>query len=227
MKSVIVASGLVFLMAGSAHAMTLPCETFVRSDTHAPQFVRDYLDDSKEFLVRVCKGGPLPFYSGASNPVRDGNVCRYTTYDLKLLDTSPPRLERTTISPQTLMSVSESSTCPLPGTGKYARTNNVPQDVFEHLVHVWRAAVSSPALFDGTVSWLSDAAVLSRLRDAILQGKSDRLVVTNVRLHQYGLWKGYEISVADPDRSDRFYMVIMSSLFGLTDGIWYVGVSWY
>jgi hypothetical protein len=233
MKTVIVALGLVFLTAGSARAVSVPCETFAGSDTHAPQFVRDYLDDSKQFFVRVCglppdrEGLQVPaYYYAASSPVRDGNVCRYTTHELNFLNTSPPRLERTAASPQTLMLVSESLTCPSPGTGNYAATNNVPQDVFEHLVCVWRAAVSSPASIDGTVSSLSDAAVLSRLRDTILQGKSDRLVVKSTRLRQYGLWKGYEVFVADPDRSDRSYVVIILSVFGLTDGIWYVAQGW-
>jgi len=31
-----------------------------------------------------------------------------------------------------------------------------------------------------------------------------------------GLWKSYRLNVADPDRFDRFYAVIVSSWFGRT-----------
>jgi len=34
-----------------------------------------------------------------------------------------------------------------------------------------------------------------------------------------GLWKSYRLNVADPDRFDRFYAVIVSSWFGQTYGI--------
>jgi len=109
-KTVIVASALAFLMAGPGYALIIPCETFDRSNTGAVQPVRDYLDDSKGLFVRVCSGGDHLLYFGASNIVRDGNVCRYSEYGLNLSRTSPPRLERTAKPPQTYMLVSESST---------------------------------------------------------------------------------------------------------------------
>lgn len=133
MRRVIIASALVFWLAGPARAQIIPCETFDRSNTQAPQFVRDYLDDSKVLFVRVCGGGDHPLYFGASDLVPNGNVCRYSEYELNLSRTSPPRLERTATPPWTYMSVSESSTCPSPGTNDYAGTNDVPEHVFEHL----------------------------------------------------------------------------------------------
>ena len=143
LATVIVASALAFLMAGPAYALIIPCETFDRSNTGAAQPVRDYLDDSKGLFVRVCGGGDHLLYFGASNIVRDGNVCRYSEYGLNLSRTSPPRLERTAKPPQTYMLVSESETCPTPEAIKYAATNNVPQDVFEHLLHFWHDAIAS------------------------------------------------------------------------------------
>jgi hypothetical protein len=66
------------------------------------------------------------------------------------------------------------------------------------------------------------------LRDAILQGKSDRLAVASVEMSPHiGLWKSYEIYVADPDHNDRFYAVTMSSWFGGTYGISGVRVGIY
>jgi len=217
-KSLIAASALVLLplIVAPAHAQLVACETFDRSSAHAAQFVRDYLDRSKGLFVRVCGSGDHPQYYGASSITRDGDICRYSEYELNLSRTNPPRLERTTTPPQTYMRVSE-STCPSPASINYAATNNVPQDVFEHLVHVWRDAISSPASFDGTLSGIPDAAVLHRLRNTVLQGKGNRLVVLNVAQHRdLGLWKSYEVEVADPDHSDRFYAVIVSSWFGRT-----------
>jgi hypothetical protein len=112
------------------------------------------------------------------------------------------------------------STCPSPTSINYAATNNVPQDVFEHLVHVWRDATSSPASFDGALSGIPEAAVLRRLRNTILQGRGNRLAVLNVAQHRdLGLWRSYEVEVADPDHSDRFYAVTVSSWFGRIYGI--------
>jgi hypothetical protein len=228
-KSVIVACGLVFLMAGPARAVCVQCKTFDRSDTQAPQFVQEFLDGSNELLVRVCGLGGFARYYRLGNPVRDGNVCRYSMYDLNLSRTSPPRLERTANPSWTFMSVSESSTCPLPEAGKYAATNSVPQDVFEHLVHVWHAAITSPASCDGTlywgVSWTSSAYVLSRLRNAILRNRSSRLnSVQSVRMLRHTLlWKSYEIDVADPDDSTWSYHVTVSSWFGRIYGISHAG----
>src|SRR5262249_24704449 len=162
---------LVFLMGGQARAQIMPCETFDRSNTRTPKFVRDYLDDSKGLFVRVCGGGDHPLYFGASDLARSGNVYRYSENELYLSRTTPSRLERMARPAQTYMLVSESSTCPSPGTVDYAATNNVPQDVFEHLVEVWRDAISSAASFDRTFSGVSDV-VLRRLRDATLQGQS-------------------------------------------------------
>jgi hypothetical protein len=154
MKSVIVASALVFLVARLACAQIVPCKTFDRSNTDAPEFVRDYLDgDSKRLFVRVCGDGDRRRYYGASDLVGDGHVCRYSTYDLHLLPTSPSRLERNGAPAATYMLVFKSKACPSPqAIGYYAATNGLPQDIFEHLVHVWDDAISSPASFDRAAS---------------------------------------------------------------------------
>jgi hypothetical protein len=205
----------------------MSCEIFGRSNTQAPQFVRDYLDDSKDLLVRVCSGGANNrHYLGASNLIRDGNICRYSEYGLNLLSTSPPRLERkTTTPPQTYMSVSESSTCPPPEAIRYTATNDVPQDIFERLMHVWRDAISSPASFDMALPKISNLAVSHQLRDAILQGKGNRLTVLSVDVgRDLGLWKSYNLEVVmDPYHFDQIYDVAVSSWFGRIYGISNVG----
>jgi len=228
-KSVIAASVVVFLMAGSARAQLMPpCKNFDRSSTDgAPQFVRDYLDDPTVLSVGVCSSGGITLYYGAGNLVRDGNVCRYSDYELTLSPASPPRLERKATRAQTYMLISESSTCPSLQAINYTATNDVPQDVFVHLARVWHDALSSPESFDrmspesfDRMSRAFDPAVPRRLKNAILQGKSDHLSMRIVTVHgNLGLWKSYMLDIADPDQSDRFYAVIVSSWFGQTYGI--------
>ena len=104
---------------------------------------------------------------------------------------------------------------PLTGDDRLPGTSDVPQDVFEHLIHIWLDAISSPARFDRTFSGVSDAGVLTRLRYAILQGQSNRLAVLNVGMSlDLRIWKSYELLVADPDYSDRLYLLFVSSWFG-------------
>jgi hypothetical protein len=118
-------------------------------------------------------------------------------YELNLSHTSPPRLKRRVTHPQTYLSISK-STCPSPETNTYAATFAVPRDIFEDLVHTWHDAISSPASFGRASSGVSDAIVLGRLRDAILQGKSNRLAVEHIETRRHiGPWKRYEIFVAD------------------------------
>jgi hypothetical protein len=212
-KCVIAASAVVFLMAGPARAVLVQCETFDRSNTRpdAPQFVRDFLDDPKALYVSVCGGGDPPRYAlGASDLVRDGNVCRHSLYGF-FSRTSSPRLERE-MTPTTVMAVSESSTCPSPRPGNYASTNNVPQDVFERLVHFWRDATSSPASFERMFSGVSNADLVSQLNTAIFYGRSRPRMVAMRR--DLGLWKSYELDIADPDHPDRSFNVTVSSWFG-------------
>src|SRR5262249_55725603 len=83
--------------------------------------------------------------------------------------------------------------------------------VFEHLVEVWRDAISSAASLDRTFSGVSDA-VFRRLRDATLLGQSNRLAVLSVGMRRdLRLWKSYDLHVADPDHNDQFYGVFVSS----------------
>ena len=114
--------------------------------------------------MSVCGVGDHREYFGASDLVRDGNVCRYSTYVLNLSPTSPSRLEREARPPLTHMLVSESSTRPSPEAIKHAQIfADVQQDVLEQLVRVWRDAISSPASFDRTVSLeLPDGSTTSR-----------------------------------------------------------------
>ena len=125
------------------------------------------------------------------------------------------------------MWVSESA-CPSAASTNYAATNNVSQNVFEHLDRAWRDAISSSASFDGTLSWISDVDVLRRLRNTVLRGKGNNLIVLNVAMRRnLGLWKSYEIEVADPDHSDQFYAVTVSSWFGRSYRISAVGAGIY
>jgi hypothetical protein len=229
MKSVIAASVLVFFMAGPAHAFFMQCKTYDRSDGQAPQLVRDYLEDSDGFFVRDCTMFGYPFYLGANNLARDGNICRYSLYELYISETGRPRLARMAKPPQTFMLVSESEACPSPGTGKFAATNHVPQDVFEHLVRLWHDAISSRASFVWrTFGAESDPAAKDELQEAISQGKSNRLAVVGVETRgDIGLCKIYEVRVADPDDSGRVYAVTVMSWLGRAYGIWHIGVVWY
>lgn len=220
MKSVVIAV-LVFLTAGLAHAQQIPCETFDRSNTDAPRFVRDYLDgDSKGLFVWECGFADFREYFEASDLVRDGNICRYSTYTLNLMPESPSRLERKDAPPVTYMLVSTSNECPSPQAIDYVWTYHVQPDVFERLVHVWHSAIASPASFDRAAFWAFSAdkwrrQARSQLRDVILQGRSDRLAVMSVQVRAgIGLWKRYELHVADPDHHDRFYAVAVRNWFG-------------
>jgi hypothetical protein len=216
MKAALMASMLLFWMAESVHAnFMLTCEIFDRSSTQTPQFVRDYLDESKGLFVRMCSGGAQPIFGGASDLVHDGDICRYVVHQLRLSRTNPSRLEREEARPQTYMSVTK-STCPSPGAIDYTATNDVPQDVFERLFQVWHDAISSSESFDRTLSGVADAAVLRRLRNMILQGRSNLLAVTMVTMDRdLGVWKSYRLNVEDPDHSDRFYAVTVSSQAGI------------
>jgi hypothetical protein len=228
-KSVVAASALVFLMAGPACAQQMPCKTFDRSSTDAPQFVRDYLDgDSNGLFVSQCGVDDRRQYYGASDLLRDGNICRYSIYVLDLLPTTRSRLERKEAPPVSYMVVSQSKECPSPQATHYVWTDQVPLDVFEQLVRVWYDTISSLASFDSAVSALSAAdnwrrQARSRLRNVMLQGRSDRLAVLMVH-RGLGLRKGYdesyELHVADPDHFDRDYTVTVSRFgwaYAITD----------
>ena len=227
MKTIVTAFLFMLLMVGASHAQLMSCQTFDRFNAHAPQLARNYLDNSKELFVRVCGDGDHPQYFGASTISKDGDVCHYSEYELNPSRTDPSRLERVTSSQQTYMLVTKSA-CPSPLLTSYAATNGVPQDVFERLVHAWSDAISSPASFDQELSGVSDAAVRQRLRNAVLQGKSTNLIVRRATPHRdFGLWKTYELDVADPDQNDRFYLVTMSSWFGRAYAVSGIGVGIY
>jgi hypothetical protein len=227
-KSVIVALALVLLMAGPVGAQIISCERFDRSNTDAPQFVRDWLEgDSKGLFVFVCGRDDYRTYVGASDLMRDGNVCRYSGYVLNLSGTSPSRLERTATLPLTYMLASQSETCPSPspGTGYAQIFHDIPRDIFERLARVWYGALASPASFDRAVSWALGAdkwrrQVRSRLREVILQNRSDRLAMQSVMRRNFSVWKSYDIDIKDPDHFDQFYAVTVSRfgwVYAITD----------
>src|SRR5581483_2203236 len=194
---------------------------------HAPQLVREYMNSAKAPFVRACGGGGHPQYYGASAVTRDGNVCRYSLYELSVMRTDPLRLVRSTTPPQTYMWVPE-TTCPSPGSINYAASTNVPQDVFEHLIHTWRDATSSLESFDRVFSGLSDATVIRQLRSVLVQRKSDDLNVLRVAADRdFGVWTRYRIEIVDSKHSDRFYAVAVSSWFGRTYGISGVSAGMY
>ena len=134
------------------------------------------------------------------------------------------------LPPTTYMWVFESSTCALPleWTG-YAATYNVPPDVFERLVHVWRDSISSPESFDRAFSGLPGAALGSLLRNVIVEHLGYRPVVRTVSLRrEIGPWKSYKIEVAGHGPSGLVFGVIVSSWlgrFGRTYRISDVGMS--
>jgi len=215
------------LLTETAHAQLMQCKTFDRSDTRAPQFVREYLEHSKESFVRVCGDDDHPQYSGASGSARDGDVCRYSDYELTLSRTNPPRLERAATPQQTYMLITKSACLP-PGSDRYTATNNVQPDVFEHLIGVWRDATSSPEAFDKTLSDTSDVAILQRLRNAISRGSGNRLMVRQIVIDRnFWAWTRYRIDVADPDHSDRFYAVTVVRWLNGTYGISHVSAGIY
>jgi hypothetical protein len=226
-KCFIVASALMLVMAGSACSQTIPCQTYDRSSTYAPQFVRDWLEgDPEAFYVKACGVAVHRRYFGASNLVHDGNVCRYSAYVLDLSD-NPARLQRKATPPLAYMLVSESEMCPSPlSEPEYAQIfDGVPQDVFERLTRIWRDAIASPASFDRATFWAFSVDnrrrhVRSQLRDVVSRGRSDRLAVLTVMRENLGLWKSYGLEVRDPDHFNEFYEVTMSRIgwtYAITD----------
>lgn len=210
------ASALSILLGSMARAQLLPCDTLDQSSARAPEFVRDYLERTKGSFVRVCGGGEHPNYIGASSVTKNGKICRYSDYELNLTRTNPPRLERTIGPPQTYMRLSEFG-CPSPKATSYAATNNVPPNIFEHVISVWQDATSSPESFDKALSGTSDAGTLQRLRNVIAHGNGNRLAVEEVVAERgFWIWAHYRIEVADPDHTDRFYAVAVSSWIGRT-----------
>lgn len=226
-KTLIGAAAVTILTGTAARAQLVPCVTFDNSSSDAPGVVRDYLGRSKASFVRACGGGDHPQYLGADAVSKHGNVCRYSEYQLALERTPLPRLERLATPPQTYLLVTK-SICPSPESTKYAAANSVPPDIFERLVDVWRAAVSSPKSVGRALSGISDPATLERLRNTVSHGRSDRLeVLRAVMERDFWLWSRYRLDVADPEHSDRFYAVTVTRWFGGTYGISHVGVGIY
>jgi hypothetical protein len=213
-KSLFLAAAIAGFGAVPVRAQLTSCETFDRANAQAPLFVRNYLERSRGSFVRACGGGAHPQYYGASSVARDGNLCRYSEYELNLVNTNPPRLERASTPQQTYIRTTN-STCPSPVLTGYTATNDLPQEIAEHLIRILQDATSSLASFDGAMSGVSDGTVVRRMRRVVLQGKGSRLTVLSVTMHRnFGVWKDYGLDVADPDRSDRFYFVTVSSWFG-------------
>jgi hypothetical protein len=211
-KCFIVASALMLVMAGSACSQTIPCQTYDRSSTDAPQFVRDWLEgDSEAFYVKACGGGDHLLYHGAGNLAHDGNVCRHLSYELDLSSTNPPHLERrlTPYSTATYMLAKE---CPSPQAVHYVWTSHVRQDVFVDLIHLWNSAISSRASFDRAVAGTSSrAATLDHLRNVISRGQGRRIAADSVKtdLGLRGPLERYELGFTNPDHHDRCYAVLV------------------
>lgn len=196
----------------AANARTRQCEFFQLSDAGAPEVVQDYLNRFNKSSVFVCGPDEPHAYFEDTEPVKDGDTCHYSEYELKLSTAKPRRLEHHISSQQIYMLLTK-SICPSPIAGRYTATGNVEKSEVLKIIQTWQDAVSSPNGFHRFFG--ISKAVATQLNSQIADGKGGDLTIAAISTgDRFWLWRNYELSVRDPGGRGQIYFVTVTSWFG-------------
>jgi hypothetical protein len=191
-----------------AKAQTVSCRMFKHAGEARIPAVRDYLAHIPNSTVRVCGGQ----YYLASGPVtRAGGLCTFLLTEM-VREGGTLHPKQSEFATQTYSTVAHKS-CPDALSPAYTATNNMPADTVENLLVFWTAVTASRSAFEEMLTNVSGGAA-KQLAWAYVTGDAPHLLGIQSR-GDYGMLKLYQLHVSDPDHSNQFYAISVSSWLGL------------
>lgn len=225
-----IAAVIILLVASAVQvwAVEIPyiCTTYTVAGKNTPDFVRNYLEKSRDSYVEWCKRDDR-FFSDARAKYKDfvkekyfsggavrryGSVCEYDYRSLRFSD-FPPELK---IGGQGAKNyaLAGKAGCPMPPSAAYASIEDITTPEFRDLTRYWDSIVSNPnkliSVLGGLPKDRFTDVYRSKIEKIAQSGPVAGLGLRVLRMRKLNDWKlfrRYELEITDPTQPGNMFLL--------------------